>query len=59
MVQLDRVSKRYGAMQALHETDLIVAEGEFVTLLGPSGSGQDNVAQPDRRHCHAVPPGEW
>ena len=43
MVQLDRVSKRYGAMQALHETDLVVAEGEFVTLLGPSGSGKTTL----------------
>jgi putative spermidine/putrescine transport system ATP-binding protein len=43
MVQLDRVSKRYGAMQALHETDLSVAEGEFVTLLGPSGSGKTTL----------------
>ncbi len=43
MVQLDRVSKRYGAMQALHETDLTVAEGEFVTLLGPSGSGKTTL----------------
>ena len=43
MVQLDRISKRYGAMQALHETDLTVAEGEFVTLLGPSGSGKTTL----------------
>ena len=43
MVQLDGVSKRYGAMQALHETDLVVAEGEFVTLLGPSGSGKTTL----------------
>jgi putative spermidine/putrescine transport system ATP-binding protein len=43
MVQLDRISKRYGAMQALHETDLTIAEGEFVTLLGPSGSGKTTL----------------
>jgi putative spermidine/putrescine transport system ATP-binding protein len=43
MVQLDHISKRYGGMQALHETDLTVAEGEFVTLLGPGGSGKTTL----------------
>ncbi len=43
MIQLDRISKRYGGTQALHETDLSVAEGEFVTLLGPSGSGKTTL----------------
>jgi spermidine/putrescine ABC transporter ATP-binding subunit len=34
------VGKRYGDAVAVHEVDLDVAAGEFVTLLGASGSGK-------------------
>jgi ABC-type Fe3+/spermidine/putrescine transport system ATPase subunit len=39
-VSLRQVSRRYGAATALHPTDLDVAEGEFLTLLGASGCGK-------------------
>ncbi|MFC7399083.1 ABC transporter ATP-binding protein [Chelatococcus sp. GCM10030263] len=42
-VRLSGVGKRYGAVTALHSTDLEVREGEFVTLLGPSGSGKTTM----------------
>jgi len=40
---VDRVSKRYGSVTALHETSLQLHQGEFLTLLGPSGSGKTTL----------------
>ncbi|MBB4303232.1 putative spermidine/putrescine transport system ATP-binding protein [Rhodobium orientis] len=42
-LSLQQVSKAYGYVDALHPTDLNVAESEFVTLLGPSGSGKTTL----------------
>ena len=39
-VRLDKVAKSFGAVQVLHELDLEVNEGEFLVLLGASGSGK-------------------
>jgi spermidine/putrescine transport system ATP-binding protein len=39
-VDLDRVSKSFGAVHAVDELSLQVREGEFITLLGPSGCGK-------------------
>lgn len=39
-VQLDKVSKRYGDVQAVEAMDLAIEQGSFVTLLGPSGCGK-------------------
>lgn len=43
MVELRRVSKRFGGLTALADVDLQVARGEFLTLLGPSGSGKTTL----------------
>ena len=40
MVELDRLSKNFGAELAVRDVSLSVACGEFVTLLGPSGCGK-------------------
>jgi ABC-type nitrate/sulfonate/bicarbonate transport system ATPase subunit len=34
------VCKHYGATRALHDVNIQVVAGEFLTLLGPSGSGK-------------------
>jgi len=40
MVELDHLSKNFGAEKAVNDVNLAVAQGEFVTLLGPSGCGK-------------------
>jgi osmoprotectant transport system ATP-binding protein len=40
---LERVSKRYGAVQALRELSLAVAAGSTTALIGSSGSGKSTV----------------
>jgi putative spermidine/putrescine transport system ATP-binding protein len=42
-VELQGVSKRFGAVQALGATSLVVQRGEFLTLLGPSGCGKTTL----------------
>nr|WP_175798394.1 ABC transporter ATP-binding protein [Burkholderia anthina] len=42
-LQIDRVSKRYGSVQALCETTIDIPRGEFLTILGPSGSGKTTL----------------
>jgi spermidine/putrescine transport system ATP-binding protein len=39
-VQLEAVSKRFGAAEAVRSLDLEIGQGEFFTLLGPSGCGK-------------------
>ena len=42
-VQLDGVTKQFGASIALHEAWLKIVPGEFMTLLGPSGCGKTTL----------------
>ena len=43
VLELRRLSKRYGSALALDGVDLVVDEGQFVTLLGPSGCGKTTL----------------
>lgn len=39
-LELCGVQKRYGEVVALHDCNLAIEKGEFITLLGPSGCGK-------------------
>lgn len=41
--QLERVSKRFGELSALHDVSLTVTRGERVALVGPSGAGKTTL----------------
>jgi NitT/TauT family transport system ATP-binding protein len=43
MIELADVSLRYGGLLALTNTEMMVAEGEFVAVVGPSGCGKSTL----------------
>ena len=43
LVRLDGVTKRFGAVAAVHDLSLDIAAGEFFALLGPSGCGKTTL----------------
>ncbi len=42
-VELKRVTKRYGAVTAISDLNLVVEKGSFTALLGPSGCGKSTL----------------
>ncbi len=42
-IDIDRVTKRFGAVAAADNIDLAIADGELFTLLGPSGCGKTTL----------------
>ena len=44
-VTLSNVRKRFGELETIHGVSIDIAEGEFVTLVGPSGCGKIDIAE--------------
>ncbi len=43
IVQLNRITKSFGSVEALRDINLEIGDGEIVTLLGPSGCGKTTL----------------
>ena len=43
IIEIENVTKHYGAFAALSEIDLAIGEGEVVCVIGPSGSGKSTL----------------
>src|SRR5436309_3323721 len=43
MLEIERLTKRYGALTAVHDLSSTVAPGEVLGLLGPNGSGKSTT----------------
>ncbi|MFP1879885.1 high-affinity branched-chain amino acid ABC transporter ATP-binding protein LivF [Lonsdalea quercina] len=43
MLSLNQVSAHYGKIQALHQVDLHIRQGEIVTLIGANGAGKTTL----------------
>jgi ABC-2 type transport system ATP-binding protein len=45
MIEVERVSKRFGSTQALADFDLVAEEGKVLALLGPNGAGKTTLVR--------------
>ena len=58
-IRLEKLIKRYGAVEVLHGIDLHMAENEFTVLVGPSGCGKRHAIAEAARQAGVVAKGDW
>ena len=51
MIELRHVTKRYGAVEALHDVSFRAPEGQIVGLLGQNGAGKSTTLISSRAIC--------
>ena len=45
MIKLKNITKSFGSLQVLKGIDLEIAQGEIVSIVGPSGAGKTTLLQ--------------
>ena len=45
MIQIKGITKNFGELQVLKGIDLVINEGEVVSIVGPSGAGKTTLLQ--------------
>ena len=45
MIEVQGITKSFGALQVLKGIDLNIAKGEIVSIVGPSGAGKTTLLQ--------------
>lgn len=45
MIEIQNVTKSYGALTVLHDVSLTIPEGEIMAIVGPSGAGKTTLLQ--------------
>ena len=49
LLQLEGLTKNYGALAVTRNVTLAIEPGEVHALIGPNGAGKNNARRPDRR----------
>ncbi|HEX9909334.1 MAG TPA: ATP-binding cassette domain-containing protein, partial [Desulfatiglandales bacterium] len=51
LLQVTKLSKSFGGVQAIMNVSFDLAKGEILGVIGPNGSGKNHPGQPDHRFC--------
>ena len=43
VINVEKLNKRFGALEVLREISISVSQGETISIIGPSGSGKSTL----------------